>query len=236
MVIELDGLRFRYDAEHGVDAVSLHVPARAIYVFAGPNGAGKTTTLNVIAGLRFATEGQLVIGGCRVPLDHASPRGGVGLVPDTPVLDPRLSPEEWLAFVRGIKHAALTMAPLDVADDIELSAENRQRPIRTLSHGTQRKVALWAEVLTSSTALILDEPFQGLDPSAIAGAERVLKAYTREHRAALVSTHLLHEAATLATHVGILSRGTTVFEGAVDAFVARHGTLRDGFLALTAAT
>jgi ABC-2 type transport system ATP-binding protein len=176
----------------------------------------------------------LSIGGVPMPLDRAAIRPGIGYVPDVPILDPRLTPEEWLAFVRGIKQVGLTAEPIQVADELELSVEDRQRPIRTLSHGTQRKVALWAEVLTASRALILDEPFQGLDPSAIAGAERALRAYAREFRAVLVSTHLLHEASTLATHVGILLRGKTVVEGSVEVVAAHHGSLRDAFLAHTA--
>lgn len=233
MVIELEHLERLYAPGVGVRDVSLHVPAASIYVLAGPTGSGKTTTLSVVAGLRFTRKGNLCLDGRNIPLHRSCVRPGLGFLADTPVLDARLTPVQWLRFARGMKAAALTTDASSLASTLLLDEEALYRPIRTLSFGTQRKVVLWTELLTTDRCLIMDEPFIGLDPAAIQGAEAALREYVADGRAVVVSTHLLHEAQSLATHVGVIAKGRTLWDGPV-AGLTGESTLRDAFLALTA--
>lgn len=230
-VLALRGMQRAYGGKVAVRGVSLTVPAGAIYVLCGANGSGKTTTLSVLAGLIFADGGTLAVGGTDVALDRYVPRPGLGFVPETPLVDDDLTAWQWLAFVAGVKGVAVPADAAALADRLTLDADTLGQPARSLSFGTRRKVAIWAEMLTCARVLLLDEPLIGLDPLAIEGFHRCARAFVSGGRSIVLSTHLLREAEALATHVGVLHRGALVREGTLDD-VRGDGTLHGAFLEL----
>lgn len=238
-MLALEHLERRYDGSGGVTDVSIHLPRGAVYVLCGANGAGKTTTIAVLAGLLFSRKGTLRLadrhGATReVPLHRYVPRPGFGYVPDQPVLDPHLTPWQWLAFASGIKDVPVRPEEAEaLAQELALDAAVLGARISSLSFGNQRKVALWAEMATTRELLVLDEPLIGLDPFAIRAFERAAQAFAAGGRGVLLSTHLLAEAETMATHVGVIHQGRTVREGTLEA-VREGGTLREAFLELAA--
>ena len=215
MLLSLQSVRRQFDGSGGITNVSMHVPDGAVYVLAGPNGAGKTTTLSIITGLLFAEAGALVLAGAPVPLDRAAPRPGIGLVADDPILDGGLTPWQWLGFAAAVKDVRPD-DPTAAAHRLLLQDADLDKPIRALSFGTRRKVALWTELLTTSSLLVLDEPMIGLDPDAIRAFSAELRAFADTGRSVILSTHLLREAESVATHVGIIRDGRTVSEGTLD--------------------
>jgi ABC-type multidrug transport system ATPase subunit len=215
-LLELTALERRYGGSGGVADASLHVPAGAIYVLCGANGAGKTTTLRAVAGLLFARKGALRIAGAPVPLDRAARRPGLGFVPDQPLLDDRLTGWQWASFVAGVKGIAWPAHADGVAETLRLGAGTLAQPIRTLSFGNLRKLALWVEMVTTRSLLLLDEPLIGLDPEAIEGFWAAAREFSEGGRAVLLSTHLLTEAEAHATHAGVLHQGRTLFDGPMD--------------------
>lgn len=237
ILLELLRLECRYDGRGGVTDVSLRLAEGAIYVLCGANGAGKTTTLAVLAGLQLgATRGRLRIvrGGISsdVPLGRYTGRAGFGFVGDAPVLDTELTPWQWFAYARAIKqsHSAAAEAT-ELAELLALPREALSEPIGSLSYGTQRKVAIWTEIATTAGVLLLDEPLIGLDPASIAGFERAARRFfAAPGRAILLSTHLLAEAETLATHAGFIRDGRSVWEGSLEEIHAGSGSLRTAFL------
>jgi ABC-2 type transport system ATP-binding protein len=227
-VIQLSHARRQYGGRGGITDVSLTVPRGSIYVLSGANGAGKTTAISVLAGLLFAETGALTWNGAAMRLDRFGPREGLGFVPDTPILDADLTGWQWLAFTAAVKgHSPVSGESL--ADDFNLTSDTLSLPIRMLSFGNQRRVALWAEMATSSRVLLLDEPLIGLDPLAIERFRRAAIAFVESGRSIVLSTHLLREAEILATHVGIIHGGVTVREGSLD-HVCDGKTLQDTFL------
>ena len=214
--LELSGLSRTFAGKGGVSDVSVRVPDAAIYVLCGANGAGKTTTISVIAGLLFAQPGSLLLQSRAIPLDRDARRPGLGFVPDHPYLDSELTAVQWLAFVRQLKRCGGVIAQEEVADALRLSASELRLPIRELSFGTRRKVALWTEFASCSSLLLLDEPLIGLDPPSIAGFQWIAERFASTGSSILMSTHLLAEAETIATHVGVLSSGRTVLEGRLE--------------------
>jgi ABC-2 type transport system ATP-binding protein len=216
-MLHLEHLERTYAGRGGVTDVSLHAPPGAVYVLVGRNGAGKTTTLSVLTGRLFATRGTLVLDGARIPLDGPSVRPGLGYVADDPGLEPTLTPAQWLAYA-----AALKGAPRDgpaeeaLARMLLLGGDVLDMPIRRLSFGNRRKVALWTELATTRSVLVLDEPLMGLDPPSIDAFHAAARHFTSTGRVILMSTHHLRDAETVATHVGIVDGGRTVAEGTLE--------------------
>ena len=215
MLFELWHLKRQYDGAGGVTDVSMSVPNGAVYALCGANGSGKTTTLSVLAGLMYAESGRLTLSGNSIPLDRWARRDGFGFVADEPVLDDALTPWQWLEFVASLKRVQPADAAESDARMLTLMPDALHQPIYTLSGGTRRKVALWTEFVTASAAVVLDEPLAGLDPLAIHGFHQLVRRYVTTGRAVVLSTHLLHEAEAIATHVGVLAGGVTRLEGPV---------------------
>jgi ABC-2 type transport system ATP-binding protein len=214
--LSVDLLSKRYPNGKGVHAVSLLIPTRSIYCLLGPNGSGKTTTLAVLAGWYGADSGSVTIGGNRVRIDRPGHRVGLGFVPDVPVLDDALTGWEWASYVAAIKEQSWPHALADeVAAQLLLDEGTLSTTIGTLSLGSRRKVALWIEFVTTRHLLILDEPLTGLDPHAIAGFHAAARGFSARGGAVLMSTHLVHEAESLATDVGIIAAGRTVVQGSL---------------------
>jgi ABC-2 type transport system ATP-binding protein len=215
MLLRLSHLERTYDGQGGVRDVSIAIPSGAVYVLCGPNGAGKSTTLNVIAGLLFARDGTLEIDGRPVPLDAPTQRPGIGLIADTPFLDDELTGWQWAAFVTELKGSPWPENATRSAGLLRLQPDELATPIRRLSFGTRRKVALWVEFLTTDRLLLLDEPFIGLDPPSIDGMVTLAREFVTTGRSVLLSTHLLREVEVLATHVGFLDAGRMLAEGPI---------------------
>jgi len=233
MRLELSHLRRRYDGVGGVTDVSMSVPAGCVYALCGPNGSGKTTTLSVLAGLFYGEAGRLALNGQAVPLDRWARRPGLGFVADVPVLDEALTPRQWVTFVASLKGVEPAAHAAPDAATLMLAPEALDQPIYTLSGGTRRKVALWTELVTATTAVLFDEPLVGLAPKAISGFHDLVRRYAASGRSVVLSTHLLHEAEAIATHVGILDEGVTKIEGAL-ADVRGEMSLFAAFLKATA--
>ena len=150
-----------------------------------------------------------------------------------PVRDEALTPWQWLAFVASLKGTTAAADAGLQADTLMLPGDALNQPIYTLSGGTRRKVAIWTEFVTASAAIVFDEPLVGLDPRAIQGFHDLTRRYVATDRSIILSTHLLHEAEAIATHVGILADGVTKREGTLSE-VRGETTLFTAFLDVTA--
>lgn len=220
-MLNATGLRRQFDGRGGISSVSLNIPPGSIYVLCGANGSGKTTTLNVLAGLLFAETGSLTYRGQSIPLNRFAPRSGIGWIADDPFIDDDLTAWQWASFVCGIKNSQWPVdEAMAAAEQLQLPLPVLDQPIRAMSFGTRRKVALWTELMTTKALLILDEPIIGLDPLSIRGVLALSRSFVTTGRSVLLSTHLLSEAQEFGTHVGIIHQGYIVREGAMDVVCA----------------
>ncbi|MCY7379149.1 MAG: ABC transporter ATP-binding protein, partial [Gemmatimonadaceae bacterium] len=196
--------------------------------------AGKSTTLGVLAGFLFARRGTLRLDGVSVPLERWSPRAGLSYLPERPIIDERVTPWQWCDFVASLKGVTPSADSADLLACLGLDEDYMHAPLATLSFGTIRKVALFAELVTTSRCLIMDEPLSGLDPAAVEGFHDALRAFVRTgKRSVLLSTHLLGEAEAVASHVGVIVDGRTIAEGSVSE-VCGSESLRATYRRLTA--
>ena len=212
--IETQGLTRRFGNRTAVDAVSMTVPEYGIYGFLGRNGAGKTTTIKLLLGLLKADAGSARIAGIDIAADRLGAARKVGALLEAQGFYPHLSGRENLDLSRRL--LGLPATEIDrVLDVAEMTAHGRRR-VADYSLGMRQRLGLARAMLGAPPVLILDEPTNGLDPEGIADMRRFLRELpARTGATVLLSSHLLGEIEQVATHVGILSHGRLVLEGAL---------------------
>jgi ABC-2 type transport system ATP-binding protein len=215
--IEVNGLGKRFGATLALDGLSFTVAAGQVTGFVGPNGAGKSTTMRVILGLDVADEGDATIAGqpyasLRHPLSH------VGSLLDAAALHPGRTGRNhllWLAHSQGLGSKRVD----EVIDHAGLQAAAR-RKAGGYSLGMRQRLGLAAALLGDPPVLMLDEPFNGLDPEGIVWMRGFLRARAGQGRAVLVSSHLMSELQDTATHLVVIGRGRLVADTSVADLIA----------------
>jgi len=181
-------------------------------VLVGPNGAGKSTALGILLGLVHPDAGRGLVGG--VPYDRLpEPAQTVGAVLDAARPHPSRTPAEHL---RGLARAAgvdRTRAA-ELLERVGLEDVGR-RPSATLSLGMLQRLRLAGALLGRPSALVLDEPSNGLDPPARRWLRDTLREFADEGGTVLLSTHLLAEAELLGDDAVVLDRGAVLAAGEV---------------------
>jgi ABC-2 type transport system ATP-binding protein len=210
--IDVTGLHKRFGSTTALDGMSFTVTPGQVTGFVGPNGAGKSTTMRVILGLDAADEGSALIGGrpyrsLRHPLSH------VGALLDAAALQPSRSARNhllWLAHSQG-----LTAKRVDqVIEQAGLRTAVR-RKAGGYSLGMRQRLGIAAALLGDPPVLMLDEPFNGLDPEGIVWMRDFLRALARQGRAVLVSSHLMSELQDTADHLVVVGRGRVIADTSV---------------------
>ena len=210
--IEVHGLRKRYGQAVALDGLSFAVTPGNVTGFVGPNGAGKSTTMRVVLGLDAADEGTALVGGQRYqtlrrPLSH------LGALLDASALHPSRTARNhllWIAHSQGLGSRRV--------DEVLAAAglqEIARRRAGGFSLGMRQRLGIAAALLGDPPALMLDEPFNGLDPEGIVWMKTFLRSLAREGRSILLSTHLMSELQDTATHLVVIGRGRLVRDTSV---------------------
>ena len=196
-----------------------------IVAFLGPNGAGKTTTLKMLAGLLYPTSGRVEVAGF-VPWSGGPEfKRRIALVlGNRQQLVWDLPPEETFQLNRAIYEIAPAAYRERLAELVTLLelGDVLDKPVRQLSLGERMKCELAAALLHHPPILFLDEPTLGLDVTAQEAIRRFLAEYRDRHGATvLLTSHYMQDVTALATRVLIINRGRLLYDGALDALVAR---------------
>ncbi len=228
-VLRVDQLRKRYRGVEAVRGVSFEVKGGEIYGLLGPNGSGKSTTLHALVGIIQPTSGDLEVCGHRSHTTRA--KHLFGFIPDDLSMPETLSGEEFLTFIRRL-YGVDDKGRMDALIEIFGLREALHRLIEEYSHGMKKKLQITASLLHNPKALVLDEPFRGLDPEAVINLKQLLSIEKGRGTGLLVATHDLLMAQRYCDRIGIISEGRVVAEGAVDELLGRFGTnsLEDVFL------
>jgi len=215
--IEVAGLRKRFGSTLALDGMTFTVAPGQVTGFVGPNGAGKSTTMRVILGLDAPEEGTALVGGrpyrtLKHPLSH------VGSLLDAAALQPSRSARNhllWLAHSQG-----LTAKRVDeVVDQAGLRSAIR-RKAGGYSLGMRQRLGIAAAMLADPPMLMLDEPFNGLDPEGIVWMRGYLRSLAGQGRAILVSSHLMSELQDTADHLVVAGHGKVIADAAVADLIA----------------
>jgi ABC-2 type transport system ATP-binding protein len=217
--------RPRYREVQAVREVSFEIAPGEIVAFLGPNGAGKTTTLKMLAGLLYPTSGQVRVAGFEPWSGGAAFKRRIALVlGNRQQLVWDLPAEETFLLNRAIYDIAERDFRERLAELVDLLALAPvvDKPVRQLSLGERMKCELAAALLHRPPILFLDEPTLGLDVSAQDAIRRFLAAYRDRHGATiLLTSHYMQDVTALATRVIMINRGRLLYDGALDALVAR---------------
>ncbi|GGM46563.1 ATP-binding cassette domain-containing protein [Dactylosporangium sucinum] len=239
--IEVSGLRKRYGPTTALDGMTFTAAPGRVTGFVGPNGAGKSTTMRIVLGLHTADAGRALVGGrpyrsLRSPLRH------LGALLDASALHPARTGRNhllWLAHSQGLDPRRVD----EVLEHVGLASASR-RPAGGYSLGMRQRLGLAAALLADPPAIMLDEPFNGMDPEGIVWLRGFLRALAGQGRAVLVSSHLMSELQGMADHVVVVGRGRVIADSSVADLVAaasgdrvrvRTGAPEPAAAALTAA-
>jgi lipooligosaccharide transport system ATP-binding protein len=199
-----------------VDHLDLDIPARVCFGLLGPNGAGKTTTLRMIYGVTRPTSGTIRVFGMDIGRHVRAVRSRLGVTLQQNVLIEALSPKEnLLVFGRYhlLREPELSRRAEELIEFLDLRS-HAHVPVRQLSGGFQRRLAVALSLVNAPELLILDEPTTGLDPAV----RLALWSRIRDLRAAgttvLITTHYMDEAQRLCDIVAIVSAGKVIALGA----------------------
>jgi len=216
LVVEARGISKKFGERFAVDHLDLDVPAGVCFGLLGPNGAGKTTTLRMIYGVTRATAGTIRVFGMDIVQHLRTVRSRLGVTLQQNVLIEALTPKEnLLVFGRYhlLREPELSRRAEQLIDFLELRS-HANVPVRQLSGGFQRRLAVALSLVNGPELLILDEPTTGLDPAV----RLALWSRIRDLRAAgstvLITTHYMDEAQRLCDQVAIVSAGKVIAAGA----------------------
>ncbi len=215
--IEVTDLRKSFGATQALDGMSFAVRPGQVTGFVGPNGAGKSTTMRVILGLDAADAGSALIGGqpyrrLRHPLSQ------LGSLLDAAALQPGRSARNhllWLAHSQGLGGGRVDELLAEAG--LEKAAK---RKAGGFSLGMRQRLGIAAAMLGDPPVLMLDEPFNGLDPEGIIWMRGYLGSLAAEGRAVLVSSHLMSELQDTADHLVVVGRGRVIADTSVAELLA----------------
>lgn len=213
-LLRVSALARHFAGGNGISDVSLSVPAGSVTGFIGVNGAGKSTTLRCIMGLLRPDAGDIQLFGA--PAGRAS-RRRIGFLPEERGLFPHERARDAIAFHGRMKGMRRKQA-LDAADRLLERIGLRMRrgdKLASLSKGNAQRVQILCALVHEPQLLLLDEPLSGLDPVAQSEMLSLLAEYRGRGGAVLFSTHSMAAAEKVCDRVVMLSKGRTVFEGAL---------------------
>ncbi len=234
ILLETRGLSKRYGGVVAANDVNLDIREGSFYGFVGPNGAGKTTTLSMITGLLKPSSGTVSILERNMWDDSLSAKRLVGALPDRLRLFDRLTGAQ-LLFYAGILHGLDSAVVNQRAAELSvaLGLENAlNRLVSDYSAGMQKKIALAAAMIHTPRILVLDEPFESIDPVSAATVTDMLETFVEGGGSVLISSHSIDLIQRVCDHVAIIVDGNVVSSGTVEE--VRDGiSLEERFTMLT---
>ena len=228
--IEVDGLRKRFGQTLALDGLSFKVAPGTVTGFVGPNGAGKSTTIRVILGLDSVEQGTALICG-RPYVRLAHPMRHVGSLLDASALQASRSGRNHLLWIA--RSQRLPVSRVDEVTELVGLGKAALRKAGGYSLWMRQRLGIAAAMLGDPPVLVMDEPFNGMDPEGIIWMRGFLRALAAEGRAVLVSSHLLSELPDVADHVVVIGRGRVLADATLRELTAGGSSLEDVYLRLT---
>lgn len=211
LLLRASGLIVDFGAVRAVDGFDLSVADGTSVALVGRNGAGKSTSMRVLAGVLPPSAGTVIVAGVDAAQDAAAVRALVGYCPDVGGLIPRATPWEHLqlaARLRGMDNGWRSRGR-ELLDRFDL-AEASDRVTAGFSHGMGRRLSVVLAAFHEPALLLLDEPFDGVDPLGVEATMQVVAEARQRNAAVLVSTHLLHLAVEACDEAVVLRGGRVV--------------------------
>ncbi|WP_414684301.1 ABC transporter ATP-binding protein [Microbacterium sp.] len=231
--LEVKSVTKAFGDTRAVDGIDLTVPSGTFYGLVGPNGAGKTTTLSMIAGLLRPDRGSIRVNGVDAASDPIGAKRQMGVLPDRLRTFDRLTGRQLLHYygvLRGLPSAVVESRATDLARAFDLS-DALGRLVSDYSAGMAKKVMLAGAMIHSPRLLVLDEPFESVDPVSSAIILDILSAYVAHGGTVILSSHGMELVERVCSRVAVIVAGQVLAEGTVDE-VRGELTLEQRFIEL----
>jgi ABC-2 type transport system ATP-binding protein len=226
----LDRLTKRFGDLTAVDQVELSIPVGSFFGLVGPNGAGKTTLLSMAVGLIRPDSGTSTVHGHDLWQSPTQAKSALGVLLEGDMLPRRLTGAELLTYVgllRGMNPAAVADRSAEVLRALDLVSA-AEVVVADYSTGMRKKIALAAALLHGPSVLVLDEPFEAVDPVSAATIRSILSGYVAQGGTVVLSSHVMALVELLCDRVAVLDAGRVVAIGTLDE-VRGVGSLEDAF-------
>ncbi len=211
--ILVEQLHKNFDSVIAVDELSFQVLRGEIFGLLGPNGAGKTTTIRILMDIVKPDSGRAQVLG--QPPGRARER--VGYLPEERGLYRDLRVDECLAYLgelKGMSHRRAAQRAEQLLKRVELQEWSRKK-VQELSRGMQQKVQLVASIIHDPEVVILDEPFQGLDPVNVEMVKGLIRDLCAEGKTVALSAHEMNQVEALCNRIVLINHGRAVLYGAL---------------------
>ncbi len=205
--IEVESASRKFGERLALEPLRISVEPGEVFGLLGPNGSGKTTTLRILATLIRPTTGTARVLGHDVISDPMAVRRTIGVMPEKPSLYERLTIHDNLVFWADAHELADVRGAIASSLEFVGLAERAGERVGQLSKGWRQRVALARAIVHRPRVLLLDEPSSGLDPSAAAAMERMIRQLVADGATVLMNTHRLAEAERICDRVAILRHG-----------------------------
>ena len=233
IALRLRGLTRRFGQTTAVDRLDLDVPRGSFYGLVGPNGAGKTTTLSMATGLLRPDAGTAHVLGTDVWDDPVAAKSQIGILPDGLRLFDRLSGRQLVTYaglLRGMDRELVAQRTGELLAALGLS-DAAEKLVIDYSAGMTKKITLACALVHAPRLLVLDEPFEAVDPVSARTIRRILEDFASNGGTVVLSSHVMDLVERICSDVAIIAAGTVRAAGTLDD--VRAGlSLEDRFLEL----
>ena len=218
VVLRVTGLVKRFEDTTAVAGIDLEILAGSFFGIVGPNGAGKTTTLSMITGLLRPDSGTVEVHGADVWSDPVRAKRKLGVLPDRLRLFDRLTGAQLLYYsgiLRGLDPTTVRTRSADLAAAFGLQ-DALDRLVTDYSAGMTKKLALAASMIHSPRLLVLDEPFESVDPVSSANVIDILQKYVAAGGTVVISSHTMNLIERVCDSVAVIVNGAVLAQGTMD--------------------
>lgn len=223
-LLETTGLVKGYGGRRVVDSVAINVKRSEIVGLLGPNGAGKTTTFYMITGIVPPDEGRIIFDQqdiTRMPL-HTRARYGIGYLSQEPSIFRKLSVEDNIMGVLetlGFSPRERKRRCDELLNELKIT-HLRKNKAYTLSGGEKRRVEITRALVTNPMFILLDEPFSGIDPIAVAECQEIIKELKGKGLGVLLTDHNVRETLTITDRAYVMAEGKILISGTKDDLIS----------------
>lgn len=237
MIIKTNNLVKTYNGRNVVDGVSIQVEQGSVVGLLGPNGAGKTTTFYMIVGIERPNSGVVTLDDqdiSQLPMFERA-RSGIGYLPQEASIFSKLTVEDNIMAIletTDMDSDAREKKMNDLLDEFRLN-HVRKSEGKALSGGERRRVEIARALATDPAFILLDEPFAGIDPIAVADIQGMIAHLAQRGIGVLITDHNVRETLSIVDQAYILADGKILLHGDSDTIandpIARKYYLGDNF-------
>jgi ABC-2 type transport system ATP-binding protein len=237
LAVVLRGLVKRFGSTLAVAGLDLDIPVGSFYGVVGPNGAGKTTTLSMATGLLVPDAGRVLVHGVDVWAHPAQAAPLLGILPDGLRLFDRLTGPELISYaglLRGMSASVIGPRRDDLLAALDLNQAGATL-VADYSAGMTKKVALACALVHAPRVLVLDEPFEAVDPVSATAIRTILQQFVEAGGTVVMSSHVMALVERVCDHVAVVGAGRVLAAGRLDEVRGGQG-LEERFVDLLGGT